>query len=311
MSADQISGLDISLRDGRSLSDFLSDLQFRRRLSPRTIEAYKNDLEIFSDFLHNIIKKSFSGSTRDDIVAFFIECKADGDSARTRSRRLSALKTFFKYLNQTGRITQSPVHGLKGSSLPARLPEVLTTFEMQALLDEGLRGNKNQRRAGMLLELLYATGLRISEALNLKMQHIVFQEGTILVESGKGAKGRVAVMPPTTSDHLRQYIDEIRPLILESGYSPYVFPTKTGSALSRQAAWSDLRKLANATGIKTKLHPHLLRHTCATHLLDNGCDLRTVQLLLGHADISTTEIYTHVVESRKRRAFQQFHPRAK
>jgi integrase/recombinase XerD len=304
------STLDEAISDGRLVADFLDDLAYRRRASRSTVDAYGADLRRFSGFLHSDRKSSVCKCSRDDIVAFIASCAASGQCAATRSRCLAALRSLFTYLKQIGRIQESPAQGLKGASIPKHLPEVLSNEDMEKLLEAGRKGGKVQRRAGMLVELIYATGLRVSEALNLKITHVLFDEGKILVESGKGAKGRVVFLPESTSGRLRHYLSEIRPVIMPDGYSAYVFPTRSGGPLSRQMAWKDLRDLGRAAGVKTRLHPHLLRHTCATHLLENGCDLRTVQELLGHADISTTEIYTHVLEERKRRVFRKAHPRA-
>jgi integrase/recombinase XerD len=181
---------------------------------------------------------------------------------------------------------------------------------MDRLLVTGRVGGKARRRAGMLLEVIYATGLRVSEALQVKLQHLMLNDGALLVEGGKGGKSRIVLVPPRTCERVERYLEEVRPLILSGVRSPYLFPTRSGKAQSRQGAWRDLKELGRSAGIGRPLYPHLLRHTCATHLLESGCDLRTVQILLGHADISTTEIYTHVLEERKRQVFQAAHPRA-
>jgi integrase/recombinase XerD len=307
----QKAGLDRALADGRLVKDYLDRLAYRQRASSKTVLAYRSDLRLFTSFIDANRNKSVTTCSRDDIVAFMASCMQADESPRTRARRLSSLRSFFGYLKETGRIEESPMLELKGTSLPRILPVVLSHNEMAALLDAGRRGGKANRRAGMLLELLYATGLRISEALNLRAEHIIFDSGIILVESGKGSKGRTVLMPKATVERLKDYLSGVHKLLTSDRYSPYVFPTRSGKALSRQMAWKDLKALGKSAGIKTGLHPHLLRHTCATHLLENGCDLRTVQILLGHADISTTEIYTHVLEERKRAVFQKAHPRAK
>jgi integrase/recombinase XerD len=303
-------GLDRSLTDGRLVNDFLDHLAYHRRASSKTVQAYAGDLKLFTAFLNEFRNRSVTECVRDDIVAFMAACMQADESPRTRVRRLSALRSFFNYLKETGRIIGSPMLEITGTALPSVLPEVLTRDEMAALLDAGRRGGKAHRRAGMLLEILYATGLRISEALNLRKEHILYSDGIILVESGKGAKGRTVLVPKSTMARLEEYLSGVHPSIATDRGSPYIFPTRSGGALSRQMAWKDLKTLGKIAGLKTELHPHLLRHTCATHLLENGCDLRTVQILLGHADISTTEIYTHVLEERKRSVFKKAHPRA-
>lgn len=223
---------------------------------------------------------------------------------------MSCLRGFFGFLKDKGRVYEVPAEGIKNTKVPEVLPKVLSRDEMAKLLRAGRAGEKIERRAGMLLELMYATGLRISEAVELRLEHVLLNESIILVEKGKGGKGRIVVIPATTKKQLQTYIDEVRPLILEGEASRWLFPTRSGQNIRRQAAWRDLKALGKKAEIKTEIHPHLLRHTCATHLLENGCDLITVQMLLGHADISTTEIYTHILEERKRSVFKKAHPRS-
>jgi len=298
------------LADGRLLDDYLNDLAYRKRAGSKTVAAYRSDLRKFLEFLQVIRKVKVSGCSRNDVLAYIAHCEANEEAPGTRARRLSAIRGFFAWLKRHGRIENSPATGLRTTRIPKKLPDVLTEDEVNLILETGRKGTKYTRRAGMLLELMYATGLRVSEAVGLRMEHVIERENIIHVESGKGSKSRIVLMPGTTSERLRQYIREVRPLILEGGWSQYVFPSGTGKAVDRQTAWRNLKKLGEEAGIEKELHPHLLRHTCATHLIENGCDLITVQTLLGHSDISTTEIYTHIVEERKRKVFKNFHPRA-
>jgi len=295
--------------DGRLADEYLNDLRYRRRVSPNTVESYRSDLKRFLNFLSSDRGVSAIRCGREDVLSFIVRCEQDGDGPRTRARRMSCLRGFFDFLKDKGRIDSMPIEGLKNVKVPRALPKVLSGEEMQRLLWAGRTGSRTQRRTGMLLELMYATGLRISEAVKLRLEHLLLEDAVILVEKGKGSKGRMAVIPDVTKEHVEEYIDEIRPLILGGAQSRWVFPSRTGRALTRQAAWRDLKTLGREAGIGTEINPHLLRHTCATHLLENGCDLMTVQMLLGHADISTTEIYTHVLEERKRTVFKKTHPR--
>jgi len=299
-----------AIADGRLLGEYLDDLRYRRRLSPRTVQAYRADLGRFVRFMSEKRGVGATRCRRADVAAFLADCESTGQRASTRARRLSSLRGFFAFLKEKGRIDEDPVSGLRGSSIPRPLPDILTREQMERLLRAGMRGGKVERRAGMLVELMYATGLRVSEAVGLRVEHLLLDEAVILVQRGKGGKGRVVVAPPITLRHLREYLTEVLPLILEDSHSSQVFPTSSGRAMGRQAAWKDIKALGRAAGIETPLHPHVLRHTCATHLLENGCDLLTVQMLLGHADISTTEIYTHILEERKRSVFSSAHPRA-
>ncbi len=303
--------LNEAIADGRLVDEYLNELAYRRRSSPRTVESYKSDLNLFLCFLSAGRGKGVLKCKRDDVLAFIVACSESGEVARTRARRLSTIKGFYSFLKRRGRIDETPTAGLKGAKIPDVLPEVLSSEDMEVLLEAGRTGTKTQRRVGMIIELMYATGLRVSEAVGLRLEHIVFKENIILVESGKGGKDRVVILPEITSRRLREYIDEVRPLILGGGYSSWVFPTRTGRSIDRQTAWRDMKAIAREAGLKVDLHPHLLRHTCATHLIENGCDLLTVQALLGHSDISTTEIYTHILEDRKRKVFNAAHPRAR
>ncbi len=299
-----------AIADGRLLEEFFDDLTYRKRVSPRTVESYKLDLKRFTAFLAEECRTGVTRCTRDDILAFLVDCESRGNSPRTRSRRLSTLKSFFTFLKRRGRIDKIPTSGLKGARIPGALPEILTGEEMEKLLSEGRSGDKYRRRTGIIVELMYSTGLRVSETIKLKMEHLLAEENIIRIESGKGGKGRLVIVPDVTLGHLEEYIEDVHSLILEGGYSSWLFPSRSGKAISRQAVWRNIKLLGKEAGIGTNLHPHVLRHTCATHLIENGCDLVTVQLLLGHADISTTEIYTHIVEGRKRKVFRTAHPRA-
>ncbi len=299
------------IADGRLVEEFLSDLAYRRRAASLTVDSYRQDLKRFTGFLAEQRRTSVLHCRREDILAFLVECRGKGESARTRSRRLSCLRGFFSFLKSRGRITEAPTSGLRGSRIPEVLPHVLSREEIERLLRAGRSGSKVQRRNGMILELMYATGMRVSEAVKLKTEHILLDEDAIIVESGKGRKGRIVLIPPATRRHLEEYTRRVRPLITQVGHSRWVFPTRSDRAVDRQSVWKGFRELGRQAGIASEIHPHLLRHTCATHLLENGCDLMTVQALLGHADISTTQIYTHILEDRKRRVFNAAHPRAK
>ncbi len=299
-----------ALEDGRLCEDYLNDLAYRAQGSPSTVSSYRSDLKRFTHFLQSERKKSVTRCDRDDVLAFLADSRAKGESARTMARRLSCIKGFFAFLKDSGRVSESPAEGIKGSKIPEVLPKVLKEEEMQRVLRAGRTGETTQRRAGMLVELMYATGLRVSEAVTLRMEHLLLDEGVILVESGKGGKGRAVVVPPSTGKQLMSYLEEVRPIVLGGKACRWVFPTRNGKPLARQSAWKAIRSLGEKAGLKKELHPHLLRHTCATHLLEHGCDLITVQTLLGHADISTTEIYTHILEERKREVFKRAHPRS-
>ena len=305
--------LNRSISDRRIVRDFLDDLQFRKRASIETVDSYGRDISLLMDFIESEGIGGIELCESSKIEDFIRRCRDNGESRRTILRRVSGIRTFFDYLQQTGRIAQSPVAGIRLSSPPKSLPKVIPEEQMKKLLEMGKHGGKYQRRTGMLIELMYATGARISEAVSLRLENLLLDTDTpaILIREGKGGKPRISPLTKQTAENLSEYLDEVRPLILEGVPSPWVFPTRTGKPVARQTAWADIKQLGKLAGLAEKLHPHVLRHTCATHLLENGCDLRTVQLLLNHSDISSTEIYTHVLEERKRSVFQTAHPRAK
>ena len=304
-------GLTSAISDGRLIDDFLQDCAYRKRLSENTVKAYKSDLGKFMEFMAVERKKPLTRCFRDDIIAFMVRLELDGETGRSRSRRLSCLRRFFAYIREKGRIDELPTTGLRNPKIPKKLPVTLSRQDMKKLLDEGRKGDKYRRRTGIMLEVMYATGMRVSEMASLRQEHLLLDDGVILIEKGKGSKGRTVLVPEITVRHLMEYLDEIRPLILEVGHSSYVFVSKSGNPINREYVWTLFRDLAQDAGIEKHMTPHLLRHTCATHLLENGCDLLTVQNLLGHSDISTTEIYTHVLEERKRKVFNVAHPRAR
>jgi len=304
------SSLAEKISEGRLIEEYLSDLAYRRRLSLATVKAYKSDIMLFAEFIEVERKSSLSKCSRDDILAFMVESEKAGKSKSTRARSLSSLKGFYSFLKTKGRVTVSPVEGLKGSVRRGKLPNVLTKDEMKILLECCRHGDKYQCRNGMIIELMYATGMRVSEAVGLRLENLALEDGVIRVEHGKGGKGRLVVIPPSVVEGLRKYIDSVRALILDGENSRWVFPTGSGNPVSRVAVWQGLGRQGKKAGIEKKLHPHMLRHSCATHLLENGCDLLTVQELLGHSDISTTEIYTHILEERKRKVFKDAHPRS-
>ncbi len=301
------------LSDGRILEDFLDDLAFRKRSRPLTVQAYRRDLRKFFGFIESERKKRVIECMGEDVQEFISNCRKAEESPGTITRRLSSIRNLFGWLVRTGRIAESPVSGLKGLTRQRSLPKVLTREEMDRLITAGRSGTKINRRAGMMLELMYATGLRISEVVGLRMEHLLLDDENpaILVIDGKGGKARMSPLPDRTIASMGEYLDEVRPLILSEANSHFVFPTVSGKRVSRQGAWKDLKSLGKAAGIETALYPHLLRHTCATHLLESGCDLITVQEILSHADISTTEIYTHILKKQKRQVFYKSHPRAK
>ena len=303
-------------RNQELLEQFLWHLRFERNLSAATIVAYEQDLVQFMLFMAKELKKPIVKTDRLDVVEFLEQRMVDGVGVRTRARQLSAIRRLFMYLLFEGRIGANPTELIEPMKLPFRYPTVLTVEEITRLLEapdtqtspEGLRDRT-------LLEFMYATGVRVSEACNLNLEALNLGDRIVLVQ-GKGGKQRLVPLASTASDWLELYLGSVRQRLLQSASRLYpdarvrVFVSRRGKGLTRQAVWKLVRKYAEQADIKEDVHPHVLRHCFATHLLLNGADLRVVQALLGHADIATTEIYTHLSRDDLKRAFRKYHPRA-
>ncbi|MBZ0154738.1 MAG: site-specific tyrosine recombinase XerD [Alphaproteobacteria bacterium] len=288
------------------LDAFIFYLSTERGLSRNTIESYSQDLRGFFGFLSPLAKEEFS-FTREDIVRYIGRLRDNGYSTASISRFISTVKGLCKFLVIEKRIDENPAESLSTPRQWDRLPKALSIGDMKRLLDVELDTPIFVRDSAML-ELLYSSGLRVSEVVSLKVNDINFEGGFLRV-MGKGAKERVVPMNRRSAVKIKQYLYELRPLLLKKKQSPYLFLTGRGMPMTRQRFWQALKKLGAIAGVE--LTPHTLRHTFATHLLDGGADLRSVQKMLGHSDISTTQIYTRVSADRIRKVYLEHHPRAK
>ncbi len=301
--------------DRKVVDEFLEYLRFERNLSANTILAYETDLLQFLSVLHERFGKSLSQAGRDDVVGFLEVRLRDGTEARTRARQLSALRRLFQYLVTEGRIPADPTELIEPMKLPLRYPSVLTMEEVARLVEAPDRETPEGIRDRTMLEVMYAAGLRVSEACGLNLDCLYLGERFVRVD-GKGSKQRLVPLTSSAVHWLEIYLDGARVRLLASATRLHpesrqrVFVSRRGKGLTRQAVWKLIRQYALAVGLKDDVHPHMLRHCFATHLLVNGADLRVVQAMLGHSDISTTEIYTHLTRDDLRDAFRAFHPRA-
>lgn len=287
------------------MQQYLNYLQFERKLSKNTILSYENDLKLFSAFLDQQKKKDLS-CIKEDMESYlkFIYKK----NPRTRAHTLTVLKSYYQFLLEEEKISKNPCEELLSPSIPKKLPNYLTISEIDNLLNINLNTPYDYRNKAML-ELMYATGVRISELISLRMQDIDLTEDFIHV-FGKGDKDRIIPINQTSHDFLSIYIEYYRPLLLKNKDSEYLFINNRMQKISRQGFFKILKSLCIQKGITKEVSPHVLRHSFATHLLNNGADLRIVQELLGHKDISTTQIYTHISDEKKRHDYE-FHPRNK
>jgi len=287
---------------------FLHVLAAERGLSPHTIAAYGRDCARFVDYLECHGVGAPPEVLPGHVVGFLRAEQERGVSARSRARSLAAVRGFFRLLLRDGVIASDPSREIRRPRLDRKLPDTLNQEQVRKLLDVSDSGPLAMRNAAML-ELVYATGLRVSEVISLKATQVNLEVGYLTVV-GKGRKERPVPIGTVARRRLLQYLEEARPEILRGRLSSYLFVTRAGRPMTRQCFWHMLRRRAVRCGLGARVTPHTLRHAFATHLLENGADLRAVQLMLGHADIGTTEIYTHVARERLREVHRKYHPRS-
>ena len=288
------------------LIEYLDALQLENNLSDTTIGAYRTDLEIF---LKEIIKTNskLTKIVRGDLERFITFEFLNGHSASTVCRRISTISGFFRWMVSTGILDKNPTKGLKKPRFPRPLPQILSENDVELLLSTPDTTTMLGSRDRAFLELIYATGLRVSEACRLNKNTLSLTAGFVRV-FGKGQKERIVPLGENCCYWMAKYLLEFRNFVPEPSGN-VVFPGKFGSYMSRQAAWYRIKAIGLDAGIGIAISPHTLRHAFATHLVNNGADLRAVQLLLGHKDLSTTQIYTHVARIRLKTLHSLHHPR--
>ncbi len=293
------------MENNELINQFLDYLFVHRSLSENTIISYKNDIVKFISYIEskNI---SIENVTYDLIVSFLMGEKKSGLKPTTISRNLISLKIFYKYLNKNKIITNNPTQNIDPPRLWKPLPKNLDEKQVGALLS--IEGEKfNQIRDHAIIELMYSSGLRVSEVVNLKVNDIDFLQRVVRC-TGKGNKERIVPIGDFAVESIKKYLVE-RKKNKEYGSEEYLFVNSKNKKITRIAVWYAVKKIAKQVALSSKTHPHVLRHSFATHLLEHGADLRTVQEMLGHSDISTTQIYTHVDRNRLKTIHEKFHPR--
>jgi integrase/recombinase XerD len=291
-----------------AVAGFVDHLIVDRGLSPLTIKSYASDMKGFTRLLLLRHVYKLKDVHREDLLVFLQNLDNRRMSPRTRARKISCIRTFFRYLVETGQIQENPSEHVESPKLPKSLPDYLETNEVEALLAATDVATLEGKRDNTMLELVYATGLRVSELVGLDIYRVDMEMGCVTV-MGKGSKERVVPMGIPASHAIMNYVDKVRPLLLGQKRSEALFVTRRGKAMTRQAFWKIVKKTARRSGIRKEISPHTLRHSFATHLVQNDADLRAVQIMLGHSDISTTEIYTHVAQQRLKQLHATCHPR--
>lgn len=284
---------------------FLDRCRIEKGLAVNTIAAYRRDLARFSAFCG----VSAPAPGTEPVRAYVDSLYRDGLATRTIARHITTLRNFYAFLIENGAIQQDPLIALVLPKQWHNLPKYLNKEELDAILKAPDGTTARSQRDRAMLELLYATGVRVSELCGARLSDIELNLGFIRV-TGKGNKQRLVPMGESAAAAIREYLESGRPGLLKRRASPYLFVTARGSCMTRQCFWKLLADYGRQAGIRRPLTPHVIRHTFATHLLEGGADLRSVQVMLGHADISTTQVYTHVARRRLREVVDQHHPRA-
>lgn len=287
---------------------YLDALWVEKGLSQNTLNAYRTDLQNYVKWLSLSAREPLRVDEA-DLLQYFAHLMETGQSARSAARVLSCLRGFYRYQLREGHIKADPTLTIDSPKLGRPLPKSLTEADVEALLACPNTDKPLEHRDKAMLEVLYACGLRVTELVTLSVNQVSFAQGVVQV-IGKGGKERLVPMGLPAQQCLQAYFDKARPELLNTEPSEFLFPGRKGKALTRQAFWHRLKQYAVRAGIEKPLSPHTLRHAFATHLLNHGADLRVVQLLLGHSDLSTTQIYTHVAQQRLQDLHNVHHPRA-
>jgi len=290
------------------IDTFLNYLSIERGLSNNTIVSYRNDLNSYIEFISACHIDALSKIVKNDIINFMLSQKDKGLSSNSIARRLAAIRMFHRFLARERVLKIDPTSLIDSPKLWKRIPDILSLNEVDALIAQPNIRDKQGARDKAILETLYATGMRVSEAVNLKVNNVNLDIGFLRC-IGKGDKERIIPLGKKAINSIKRYLEFTRAGLLKKRDSEFLFLNRFGKKISRQSLWKIIKRYAKDARIKKPIKPHILRHSFATHLLERGADLRSVQEMLGHADISTTQIYTHINKDRLKTIHRMFHPR--
>ena len=297
-----------SRSDSSFIDEFCDTVWLEDGLSKNTLEAYRRDLEVFTVWLEANYPDTGLLNVRQNHLNDYFWARHAQSKATSANRRLTVLKRFYRLQLRLGRINENPCVKMRAAKQPARFPKTLSEAQVETLLAAPDQNKPLGLRDRTMIELMYASGLRVSELVGLKLIEVGMNEGVLRI-TGKGEKARLVPFGEEARGWLERYMQDARGQILSGKVSDYLFVTARGTSMTRQMFWTLIKKYAQQSDIHEPLSPHTLRHAFATHLLNHGADLRVVQLLLGHADISTTQIYTHVAQQRLKQLHAMHHPR--
>lgn len=293
----------------KTVDNFIHYLAIERGLSSNTLSSYHRDLEQFYKYLQGVPVRSWEEVTQGVILGYIHALQKKGRASSTISRHLAALKSFYHFLFTEGEVPKNPTTALEMPKLHKRLPQVLSIAEVDLLLSQPKVGNHTGLRDKAMLELIYAAGLRVSEIVSLKVSDVSL-DGSYIRCFGKGSKERIVPVGHVACRYIAEYLARSRGKLTQGRPEPVLFVNHHGRKMTRQGFWKILKQYAQSAGIQKPITPHTLRHSFATHLLENGADLRSVQEMLGHADIATTQIYTHLTKGHIKEVYNRAHPRA-
>ena len=290
------------------IDSYMNYITVEKGLSRNTLDSYGGDLVRYADFLRGLGIDEIGKTSKTEAMAYLLSLWKQGLSPKTVARSISVLRGFYRWLADEGVLAGNPLEDMESPRTRRSLPEVLSVDEVESLLNQPDPSHPIGMRDKAMLELLYAAGLRVSELTQLPLSNVNVEAGYVIV-LGKGGKQRIVPMGQEALHWLSHYLEDSRSRLLGDKRSPLVFVSQWRRGMSRQAFWKIIKKYALMAGIRKKISPHTIRHSFASHLLEGGADLRSVQSLLGHVDISTTQIYTHVTRERLKRVHARYHPR--
>ncbi len=298
------------------IENFLNYLKVEKGFSENTVVAYRNDLNQMVAFAEKEaarrgVEPSWANFGRQGMLSFILDLKEKTLAATTVARRVAAAKSFFTFLKDEGKVADNPIRDVPSPKIGKSLPKPISIAQVRQLLEQPARRETPEaKRDKAMLELLYASGMRVSEIVSLDVGDVDVQGGYVRC-FGKGHKERMIPIYPQAAQSVKEYVEQVRPHIVRSLEEKALFLNLRGDRLTRQGFWQILKGYAKSAGLETEITPHTLRHSFATHMLNGGADLRSVQELLGHANISTTQVYTHLTSEHVRRTYEKAHPRAK
>jgi len=298
------------------INSFLTYLTVEKGFSNNTVDAYRNDLSQLASFVEEEANKqgsapSWVGFGRQGMLSYLLNLQERSYAATTRARKVAAARSFFKFLVSEGTIQENPTQNMEALNIGRSLPKPISVNQVRTLLEQPTKLSAPEaKRDAAMLQLLYASGMRVSELVSLNLEDVNTVDGEVRC-FGKGRKERLIPIAPRATTAIEEYVEEARSRLVRSDEERALFLNRRGERLTRQGFWQILKGYAKSAGLEVNITPHTLRHSFATHMLSGGADLRTVQELLGHANISTTQVYTHLTTEHIRRAYEKSHPRAK